>query len=197
MPNPRFNSDDAAMYVAGGLTSEEMSAFEQQLESDPALRASVVELNSVAEFLADQVEPVEPSSDIRRALMEKISTDQASEIKPSAGDLPEGLTIIRDGQGEWEDAGIPGVFRKILNKDFENRRLTLLFKLDPGAVYPAHAHEQYEECFMIHGDLDFGNYQLKSGDYLNMAAGTQHTPARSVNGCVCVITSAMPDSMVA
>lgn len=86
---------------------------------------------------------------------------------------------------------------RILHIDRAARRFSGLFRMEAGAVYPSHVHEQPEEILVFEGDLDFGDYSLAAGDYLRLEAGTTHTEARTRRGCVCLITAELPESLFA
>jgi CheY-like chemotaxis protein len=54
---------------------------------------------------------------------------------------------------EWEEAA-PGIHVKILARNTENDRVTMLVRLDPGADYPGHRHADIEELHLLHGILN-------------------------------------------
>ena len=60
---------------------------------------------------------------------------------------------------------MPGVERKMLWSAGPNRRVTFLIRGRPGASFPAHAHEDDEECFVLEGDITFDTLTLRAGDY--------------------------------
>ena len=70
-------------------------------------------------------------------------------------------------------------------------------RMEAGAFYPSHVHNQAEECLVLEGYLDFGDYTLSAGDYLRLEPGTHHSEARSQQGCLCLIFAELPESMVA
>lgn len=194
--DPEGTADErAALYAAGAMTPDERAEFESRLEQDGELRSALTAYDSVCEALIDQLEPVPPDDAVLQSLLSRIDDDEADSNEATSSD--SGIVIHRDGSGDWEETGEPGVTMRILNKDIKLKRMTVLMRFEPGASYPAHAHGQDEECLMLEGDLDFGEYVLKTGDYLRMAAGTEHGVARSRNGCVCLVTTALPDTLVA
>jgi len=72
------------------------------------------------------------------------------------------------------------------------RRQSLLVRVAPGAVYESHDHPDDEECYVVEGDLAFGDLQLTAGDYHLAHKGGRHPPARSRAGCLLFITNALP-----
>ncbi|MEL6111042.1 MAG: cupin domain-containing protein [Planctomycetota bacterium] len=183
-----------ALYVAGAMTPEEQREFENQLESDSELRSAVRSFDSACDALIDQVAPVRPDESQLQDILSQIEQRDSPRVSGNDSQAP---IIQRRSEAQWEPTGVPGVTMRMLHRDLERKRMTLLMKLEAGATYPAHAHEQDEECLVFEGDLDFGEYQLEAGDYLRMKAGSEHGEIRSRGGCICLVTAALPDSMVA
>jgi anti-sigma factor ChrR (cupin superfamily) len=105
--------------------------------------------------------------------------------------------LVRSDQIEWKplaEAGVTGVFVKVLRFDRETRRApTILLKFEPVATYPAHDHPGGEELFVIEGDLKLGKDHLYSGDYLYTSPHGKHA-ARSEKGCVVLVR--VPEEVV-
>ena len=182
--------DLAASYLAGAMTNDERAEFESRLEQDAELCSVMASYDSVCDALIDQISAVEPDDTSLQSLLTRIDDEEAEVAEP----LP---VIHRGGAGDWQETGVPGMTMRILNKDRRKKRMTALLRMEAGASYPAHAHTQDEECFMLEGDLIFDDCVLHAGDYLRMAAGTAHGIARTRTGCVCLITTELPDSLVA
>lgn len=178
----------AANYVVGSISSEEQEQFESLLESaDPKVRETLAAYSGVAELMLDEIPAVVPDPSIRESLLERIKSDSAS-----VTDRQEEPFIVRSAStGPWNETGIPGVSRRVLFEDHEQNRITVLMRLDAGSNFPAHKHSQAEECLVLEGDLDFGDYALEAGDYLRLAAGTEHGVASTKNGCICLVTTAL------
>ena len=62
---------------------------------------------------------------------------------------------------------IDGIRLKYLRFDEAKKRpLTFLIQLDAGASYPAHKFPGGDELFMLEGEVNYGKFHLKKGDYL-------------------------------
>ena len=186
--------DLAALYVAGAMSREEMEQFEQRLEGDAQARAAVKSFDDVDAFLIQDISPITPDPKTKERLFARIELEKQSAV----GDFPElPPTILRADEQEWRSSGIPGVTIRMLYADRKNNRMTVLIRLAPGTVYPGHVHDQPEECLMLEGDLDFGDYVLNAGDYLRQDVGTTHAEARTKQGCVCLVTAELVPGWVA
>ena len=190
-----FESPDdlAALYLAGAMTNEEIDLFESRLVSDTDLQSELRSLDGLGELLLQGIQPVQPARETKQSLLARIENDDAhndedDEVKPF---------ISREADGEWTETGVSGVTLRLLFADQENKRMTCLMRLDPGSIYPSHVHNQAEECLVLEGDLDFGDYVLGVGDYVRLEAGTSHQEARTSLGCLCLITAELPDHMAA
>ena len=184
--------DLAALYVAGAMTFEERELFESRLNDDEDLRAALHSFENLGELLVKGIKPVEPNPKTRQGLLARIEQESAGVNSEEPPPL-----IRRFNEKDWIDIGVPGVTMRVLHADQENKRLTALMRMEPGGVYPAHVHNQAEECLVVEGDLGFGDYVLNVGDYLRLEPGTKHGEATTKHGCVCLIIAELPDSMVA
>lgn len=178
--------DLAAMYVAGAMSIDEVQLFEQRLESDAEARAAVKSFDDVNGLMLQDVSTITPDPTTKANLLARIEEDQktikdkSSEVKPF---------ILRADQQDWKETGIAGITYRMLFADLENKRMTVLIQLVPGSIYPSHVHDQPEECLILEGDLDFGDYVLNAGDYLRLDVGTSHGEARTKQGCICLVTA--------
>ena len=185
--------DLAALYVAGAMTYEERKMFESRLNDDDDLLAALRSFDGLGELLLNSIEPVEPDPKTRLALLAQLEQESKED-----GQTTEPPPLIRrSDENDWIEIGVRGVTMRVLYADQENKRLTALLRVEPGAVYPSHVHNQAEECLVLEGDLDFGDYVLRVGDYVRVGPGTTHGEARSKQGCLCLVTAELPDSMVA
>jgi anti-sigma-K factor RskA len=77
--NPGF---DASLYAAGGLGAAEAAAFEKELESSAAAREQLESFEGVSAALGLALEPVEPPTDLKAALMARIATTPQQSAEP-------------------------------------------------------------------------------------------------------------------
>jgi quercetin dioxygenase-like cupin family protein len=170
-------TDRAAEYVLGLLSPQEREAVERAAAADPALAREIAVWNARLEPLLDVAEVTPPPGlfdRVRAAIAER--------------DLP-GTTTIRADEGAWETL-VPGVERKILWSAGPNGRVTFLIRGQPGASFPAHAHDDDEECFVLAGDLTFDTLTLRAGDYHLARRGAPHPMGTTAAGCLLLVTAA-------
>ncbi len=132
----------------------------------------------LAAVLADTVTPIDPPERVRAKLLELVHA-----------------IVLRDSEAQWEPSTVPGRFQRILFKDRENRRLTRIVRLDPGARLPAHRHAGVEEILMLTGDLRcVDGTVLLPGDYQRSAAGSYHAELWSEQGCTALLISLLREA---
>ena len=78
------------------------------------------------------------------ALWERLAQRIAGE-RGSATFMPEPAPST-----DWQEAG-PGISYKLLARDHERERVSMLVRLAPGAVYPPHTHAGVEELHLLDG----------------------------------------------
>jgi anti-sigma factor ChrR (cupin superfamily) len=107
------------------------------------------------------------------------------------------LETKHSDEGVWEPIDLPGIRVKRLGVDKDRRMVTMLVRMEAGAVYPPHRHAAVEECFVIEGDLLVGETVMHAGDYQRAAAGSLHPLQLTQAGCTLLITSSQDDELVA
>lgn len=184
-PTAQTCHDCAAAQVAGALEPTSAEAFLDDLHNNrpEALRAWS-EFAPVAETLARDLPAVTPSPFAATRLRERL--DQAR--------LPRlvGISVQRGYDTDWEPAGIPGIERRVLSADPGVGRVVCLFRMAPGARFPAHHHAGVEECYVLEGDLRVGDLVLRAGDYQRAEPGSAHVTQTTEQGCVCLIIAPFP-----
>lgn len=100
------------------------------------------------------------------------------------------------GGFESRGDGNDGITVKILSGDLDTRAKrgtrTRLLRLAPGAVTPeAHAHDYWEEIFIIEGEMTLvdgtdGEKTVTAGHYAARKPGVMHGPVRSDTGCLMI-----------
>jgi len=84
-------------------------------------------------------------------------------------------------------AVIPGISWCKISYDSEKGEGTYILKMNPGAQSKPHIHENYEEFYMLEGELtDPDNKVFKKGDFVTFEPGTTHT-SYTKNGCLVLV----------
>lgn len=88
---------------------------------------------------------------------------------------------------EWTPTDTPGFYLKMLFHDAATGEETFLMKMDAGAFAPRHAHNLFEEIFVLEGDFFDAVHSYSAGQYCARAIGAEHE-AGSRNGGIVLIT---------
>lgn len=107
----------------------------------------------------------------------------------TAGSGGGGTLTVRAQEGSWRPMA-PGVTVKTLWRDRRSGRWSALLRVEPGAVYPPHDHDEDEECLVLEGELRFGDLLLKAGDFHLARKGHRHPEASSPGGCLLYLSGA-------
>jgi len=148
------------------MNPEEFFGLDEELGLAPA-----------AALLADTVELAPPRPALRARLTARIADYE--KIKP--------LADVRPHDGGWAAAGAPGVEMRQLFRDKATGRATVLLRMEPGATFPAHRHGDDEQCFVLSGDIGFGELVYRQGDFVVMRKGTDHPEIRTEHGNVLLL----------
>jgi putative transcriptional regulator len=76
----------------------------------------------------------------------------------------------------WQATRYGGIFVNILRRDEKNGDATVLIRMEPGCMYPAHRHSGLEEVFILQGGYRDARGQVRAGDYVINDAGSTHAP---------------------
>ena len=175
--------ETAALYSAGVLEPELADEFRSHVKSGCQVCASELSaFESTAAELASMAGFRKPPANLEHRLMNRItSTDSPLRV------------LTRAEDGAWQPSGVPGVSLRQLFLDPNSGNVTMLVKLNPGAVYPSHRHHSLEHCYVLEGDLVFHDHTLNAGDYEVAMPSTAHSTVSSVHGCVLLIINNLRD----
>ncbi len=88
---------------------------------------------------------------------------------------------------EWQPSGSDGFWVKPLYEDAARNERTMLIKVDPGAYSPPHAHEEFEEVYILEGSFWDDDHLLVAGDYVCREAGSVHGGGSDEGGVMLVV----------
>lgn len=113
------------------------------------------------------------------------STRSVRHVGPIA-DLPTGASAYTSAeQASWQ-AMKPGIWGKPLYVSADSAQRTLLVRMDPGAESAPHAHDEFEQVYVISGCFEDDECVLGPGDFCCRAPGTLHR-ARSQHGATVIV----------
>lgn len=97
-----------------------------------------------------------------------------------------GLLTVRALDGAWETIA-PHIEKKVLQLNAANGTETYLLRVGPGAKAPPHRHETDEICIMLEGEVSYGDFFLRAGDYHFAPRGSVHGAASCEHGALLFI----------
>jgi anti-sigma factor ChrR (cupin superfamily) len=175
------------LYALGALSAGEERAVEEHLAGCAECQEELGTIRPVVEaFVGWPTDVLRPSVSLWERLTERIATE--------TGQAPLLPPPPRPREPEWEEAA-PGIFVKILARDAEKDRVSMLVRLVPGGVYPAHRHAGVEELHLLDGELIVDDKHLYPGDYLRSEPGAVDHVVRSETGCTCVLMTSTQDAL--
>lgn len=83
----------------------------------------------------------------------------------------------------WSSTEFPGIEMKVLYLDRSSGASTIMFRMQPGAVVPAHEHTALEQTFILSGSLKDDEGEARAGEYVWRPGGNRHI-AHAPNGAV-------------
>jgi len=96
-----------------------------------------------------------------------------------------GSIYLEAASADWQPEGDKYWIKPLHNNPATGQRICLA-KIDPGAWFPLHAHEEMEHIYVLSGSFYDQDRTLKAGDYACRAPGAMHT-AGSVEGAVILL----------
>jgi quercetin dioxygenase-like cupin family protein len=178
--------EQAALYALGALGTDESRQFEVHLaEGCATCEGELRAFGQVVVDLGHAVAPVTPRPAARERLLARVG---------ARAPVP-GAVVVRASDAGWEAGAVPGVTARPLHHDPATRRMTALVRMAPGAGYPAHAHADTEELFLLSGELHVGDIRLRTGDYCAGVPGSRHVASVSPAGCTFVIHASEDDRL--
>lgn len=179
----------SALQALGLLDPPDADRLRQRLEHDPDARVELARFLDAAAAMVTAAPRVDPPPGVRARVLDQIRRrPQAKPVEgsPAEAPVPEGMQFIRS-TAPWMPAPLPGARFKLLSAGPNQGHIMLLIELAPGALYPEHDHESFEEMYVLTGDLQTEGRSLGPGDFLHAEAGSHHHELRTVNGCTALM----------
>ena len=83
------------------------------------------------------------------------------------------MILTRHDHREWCDTGIPGIQTcpTWTGKDGDGGYLA---RFETGARFPRHAHDGWEQIFVLQGAIRFNDIEMRAGDVLQVQGSDEH-----------------------
>jgi quercetin dioxygenase-like cupin family protein len=189
--------DLAPLYVLDLLSQPERDWVEQQIIEDPALAEELSQYEVAATALPYSISPMAIADNLKERLFDQLElpppeTRTEESVRASVPQNSELFWTVRAQEIEWQSHPVPGVETSIFYTDQVTRRISGLFKAEPGMQYPLHRHAEVEEIYMLSGDLIIGEQVYGAGDYIRSHPGSIHNPYTRT-GCMFFFHTSMDD----
>jgi quercetin dioxygenase-like cupin family protein len=177
------------LYTLQALPAGERPGVEAQISACPSCRRELETLRPVVDsFVFWENNVLRPSRSLWGRLAQRIAKETGT---PKAAAAPS----VLPPQPQWEEAA-PGIHVKILAKDVEQNRVSMLVRLEPGTEYPPHRHDGVEELHLLHGELMIDDKKLYPGEYIRAEADSVDHRVWSETGCTCVLLTSTKDEIL-
>lgn len=175
-------------YVLGTLPRKAVVELETHTAECAVCRQELERLRPVVNaFDAWPRDVLRPPPSLQERLALRIATETGKKpVFPTGRDWKE---------PEWEEVA-PGISCKILTRDTERNRVTMLVRLLPGVSYPPHVHAGVEELHLLSGELWIDDRLLRPGDYNYGEPGASDQRVHSETGCTCVLITSPSDVLL-
>lgn len=180
-----YQTDVAVAYALQSLPAADAVPFEAHLAHCRLCQQEVEALQSTLDaFVAWPTDVLRPPHSLQDRLARRIAEESGQE--PLAPPAPQW------SEPDWERVA-PGIDCKILAKDSQRHRVSMLVKLAPGAAYPPHTHAGVEELHLLDGELWIDERKLHPGDYNRGEPGAGDKLVWSETGCTCILITSTDD----
>jgi len=177
------------MFAAGALSPQQEEEFQQHLNSCDICAEEARAFREAVSWLPLASSSVAAPARVREKLLARFQ-------KPaSAPESTKDVRIVRANEGAWH-ALLPGVMAKPLYAESANGNAAMLLRMEAGAQFPPHWHADVEHCYVLDGDLHFGDLALGPGDYQCAMASTTHITSRTEKGCMVLIVASQQNQIL-
>ena len=194
----------APLYALGMLSEPERAWVEQQVHDCPELAEELAEYQDAVTVIPYSAPVETPSKHLKERLFDRLGLDTAFataadpaevSVQPSAPFVQEASSTVRAVTSQdlkWEPHPVPGVTTATLHIDPIKREIVGLLRADPATQYPLHRHADFEEIYMLTGDLTIGDKVYGPGDYIRSERGSAHAHY-SADGCSFFFRTSLDD----
>lgn len=124
-----------------------------------------------------------------QAAMQSSAASAMAQASPQAPASAPPVRTIQPEQGTWRQI-LPGIERKTLHRDGDI--VSVLLRMQAGAVLPGHAHARDEECVVMQGRIRVGAaLDVAAGGFHWVAQGTPHEAIVALEDTVVYLRGAL------
>jgi quercetin dioxygenase-like cupin family protein len=180
----------ASLYALGALPEDEAGEFATHLETGcPECFAEVEPARLVVSALGLAGPALDPPASVRAKLLAQLRPT----VAPAEHEHDSFVTVRAD-EGEWREM-FKGISVKQLFRDETRGTVTSLYRVGPGAGFPSHDHDGFEQCLIIEGDFHLDDQTYGPGDFTCALPGSTHQVSYSEGGALLLIVAAASYNM--
>jgi quercetin dioxygenase-like cupin family protein len=94
---------------------------------------------------------------------------------------------LDSGALDWEETEHEGFYLKRLYEDEARGEKTWLMRIEPGASAPSHDHDEFEQFYVLEGDIRDDNGSMQAGDFVCRPPGEMHWTASDSGALVLLV----------
>lgn len=187
------------LHAIGALDGSELKELQHALASggSDAVRYAA-KWNEVVTLFAQGLQPLDPPAEVKQNLLHKIQEHHAvrramEESGSSRLEHAQGIYSVYPERMEWIKHSVPGVSFKVLSESEKRGYVTMLMKVEPGTVFPAHHHSGEEECYILNGSIIVNGKRLGAGVLHHGDEGSDHAVLTTDEGALLLLVVARED----
>lgn len=151
------------------------------------------DLDLLDRIAVDAIEPVEPPAEVRARVLAAIRQTPHRVLDESIPGAHESRTV-RANEGKWKTVA-PGVEVRKLQVDRNRGIVTLMLRMAPNAILPAHDHHGPEDSYVLAGSCRIGAVELGTGDFHHVDPQAHHGDVvANADGCTLLLTVDLADA---
>lgn len=176
------------------LDETEQLWVEAEINDLPELAEELADFQRVVGALAYSAPEVPMASDLKDRLFQRLdlAPPPAAIPTPRSPEPMGEFLALRSQDLTWRPYRVPGVTVARLRLDRARREVSAILRAEPGVCYPLHIHAEFEEIYMLEGDLCIGDQVYYAGDYIHSEQGSAHQPTTQT-GCMFFVRSSLDD----
>ena len=205
----RIAMEQIALDSVGTLCAADASTWVREHLRDgcPLCRQAADRVAAVFDGLLLTALPVQPPAAVRARVLQAIA-DRTPDAAAPAGSADVQIWTrwttsaskfytLSPNETEWQQTSIAGIEARMLRVDEKRDEVTMLVRMAAGTEYPSHRHGGDEQCFVLEGDLEIEQRELRAGDYQFAPEGSIHGVQRTRGGCTLLLVSSRHDQILA
>lgn len=148
------------------------------------------DLELLDRIAADAITPVEPPAEVRARVFAAIRQRPLDVSIPGAHES----RTVRSNEGKWKNVA-PGVDVRKLSVDKNRGTVTVMVRMAPNAILPAHDHHGPEDSYVVAGSCRIGAVELGTGDFHHVDGTAHHGDVvATADGCTLLLTVDLADA---